>query len=136
IMLIGASLLLIAFGIYAFVRWMKKSDERYIQTILQREPATSTLAMKENGDVLVDLRSWEMMPLASTAKIVIAIQYAFQVYEGKIDNQEPIHLRDRETYYLPKWDGGAHEAWLHYAKEKKLVQKEMVTLREVARGMI
>ncbi|HLR79249.1 MAG TPA: serine hydrolase, partial [Bacillota bacterium] len=136
IMIIGASLLLIALGIYAFVRWMKKSDARYIQKILQREHATSSFVMKENGDVQVDLRSSEMMPLASTVKIVIAIEYAFQVYEGKIDNHEPIHLRDLETYYLPKLDGGAHEAWLHYAKEKKLVQKEMVTLREVARGMI
>src|SRR5699024_12383899 len=86
--------------------------------------STSSFVMIENVDVQVDLRSSEMMPVASTVKIVIAIEYAFQVYEVKIDNHAPIHLRDLETYYLPKLDGGAHEAWLHYAKEKKLVRSE------------
>src|SRR5699024_12348093 len=100
-MIIGASLLLIALGIYAFVRWKKKSDARYIQKILQREHATSSCVMKENGDVQLDLRSSEMMPLASTVKIVIANEYAFQEYEGKIDNHEPLHLQDLDTYHPP-----------------------------------
>ena len=42
------------------------------------------------------------------SKIVIAIEYAKQVAEGKIRKDEKISLKELEKYYVKNTDGGAH----------------------------
>lgn len=50
------------------------------------------------------------------SKIVIAIEYAKQVAEGKIRKDEKISLKELEKYYVKNTDGGAHPAWLDDVK--------------------
>ncbi|CAK4834030.1 unnamed protein product [Aphanomyces euteiches] len=76
------------------------------------------------------------MPLASTVKIMVAIEYAKQAAEGVITPDESVKLKELEPYYLPNLDGGAHPSWLSYIESKQLVKDGAVALEEVAKGMI
>ena len=40
------------------------------------------------------------LPLASMAKIIIAVEFAKQVSEGKINRDEQISLQELEKYYV------------------------------------
>ena len=61
-----------------------------------------------NGNVTVDLRSDRKMPLASTVKIIVAIEFSEQAAAGKINPQEAVPLADLDRFYLTDTDGGAH----------------------------
>ena len=70
------------------------------------------------------------------AKIVIAVEFAKQVSEGKISRDEQISLHELEKYYVKDTDGGAHPDWLEDARERELVKNGQINLEEVAKGMI
>ncbi|WP_298467889.1 serine hydrolase [uncultured Psychrobacillus sp.] len=93
-------------------------------------PDTSSLYFSKDGNVLVSYNVEENRPLASVVKIVVAMEYAFQVEEGKINPTTRIGLEDLDVYYIPNTDGEAHEAWLDS------LETEKPTLQEVAKGMI
>lgn len=78
------------------------------------------------------------MPLASTVKIIIAIEFSKQAANGTIDKNESISVAELEVYYIPGTDGGAHTSWLEHLKEKdsSTIHQGKVKLYEVAKGMI
>lgn len=104
--------------------------------MLHKGQVKSSMVFNENGETKINLRSSDMMPLASTVKIMVAMEYAYQVVEGKIDGEARISIKELEKYYLPGLDGGAHEAWMDNVKRNSFVKDGTVTLREVGRGMI
>lgn len=97
---------------------------------LKENPETSSLYFSKDGNVLISYNEKQIRPLASVVKIIVAMEYAFQVEEGKVDPTTSIGLEDLDVYYIPKTDGGAHEAWLDS------LETESPTLQEVAKGMI
>lgn len=134
--MISIGFFLLAGGFFVFVKWMNTSNSDYVIKKLQDNNIESSMVFNENGVEKVSLRSSDMLSLASTMKIMVALEYAFQSSEGKIDGNESIKLKELETYYLPKFDGGAHAAWVEDAKEQGFIKNNEVPLREVARGMI
>lgn len=126
-------ILLICIG---FVFWLNSASPAYVSKKLTNKNMQSSIVFIENGEKRLAIDSEKLMPLASTVKIVVAIEYAFQIEEDKLDPDELIKLSELEVYYIPNLDGGAHEAWLEYVKEKDLNKDDFVSLREVARGMI
>lgn len=74
------------------------------------------------------------MPLASTVKIIIAIEYAEQASAGKINPDELIEVTELDKFYVPNTDGGAHPNWLKKAGNK--IQDNQIPIREIAKGMI
>ncbi|MDZ5471472.1 serine hydrolase [Bacillus sp. 31A1R] len=135
VLIIGGVILLIVAIFFGFIKWLNSSNPEYVVKMLQKNNKSS-LVFIENGEVKVDLRSKEMLGLASTVKIMVAMEYAYQVSEGKVDSNEMIQLNNLEKYYFSKLDGGAHEAWIKYSNDKGLIKNDAVSLREVARGMI
>lgn len=89
-------------------------------------------SMHWNDQNVVDINSNKALPLASTAKIIVAIEYANQAVESIIDPREEIALEELNKYYLPYTDGGAHEAWLDQFENST----QSVSLEEIAKGMI
>jgi D-alanyl-D-alanine carboxypeptidase len=134
--IVSIGFFLLAGAFFIFVKWMNSSNPDYVVKKLQDTDIKSSMVFKENGEDKVSLRSSDMLSLASTVKIMVALEYAFQSSEGKIDGDEGINLKELETYYLPKLDGGAHEAWIAHGKEQGYIKNDSVSLREVARGMI
>ena len=76
------------------------------------------------------------MPLASTVKLLIAIEFAQQSAHEMINENSYAKLADIEKFYIANTDGGAHPAWLEYAKTHNEIKDGQVKLVDVARGMM
>ncbi|MEK5433608.1 serine hydrolase [Lysinibacillus sp. FSL R7-0073] len=114
---------------------VKKDDPEYIVQFMKENKGNKnvSVAIQYNRLSWVEQHTKEPLPLASTVKIIVAIAYAQQAADGHINPQQQVRLRELETFYIPKTDGGAHEAWL---AQLNLNGKGSVPLSEVAKGMI
>lgn len=121
--------------ILKFQKEVKKDDPEYIVQFMKENKGNKnvSVAIQYNRQSWVEQHTKEPLPLASTVKIIVAIAYAQQAADGHINPQQQVRLRELETFYIPKTDGGAHEAWL---AQLNLNGKESVPLSEVAKGMI
>lgn len=128
--------LVIGIGIYMFKKEVNKENPEYILQFIKEnsESEKLSLSINYNEQKWVEVNPTKQLPLASTVKIIIAIEYARQAAEGKIDPQQEVSLEELNTYYVPKTDGGAHDAWIANLNNGKEVGK--VHLSEVAKGMI
>ncbi|WP_342567379.1 serine hydrolase [Psychrobacillus sp. FSL K6-4046] len=107
-----------------------KTDSDIVLEHLIENPETTSLYFAKEGEVHISHNDEEVRPLASVVKIMVALEYAFQVEEGKVDPATIIDLDDLNVYYIPQTDGGAHEAWI------ESLETEQPMLQEVAKGMI
>lgn len=126
-----AAMILILGGIGV---WYFLPDKNHIADFIVEHPDKSAIQLVRNDSVLIDFQSDKMMPLASTVKIIIAIEYAEQAAKGMIDADELIDLDDLEKFHIPNTDGGAHNIWLKSIENIK--QENRIPLRKVAQGMI
>ncbi|MGG0215548.1 serine hydrolase [Bacillus mycoides] len=118
--------------------YLSKEDPDYVLNYIKEHKGdeTCSLLIRKNGEVVTSVNENKKLPLASMAKIVIAVEFAKQVSEGKISRDEQISLQDLEKYYVKNTDGGAHPDWLEDSKVRELVQNGQIALEEVAKGMI
>lgn len=96
----------------------------------------ASVYITRNDSVVANLNENKLMPLASTVKIMVAIEFAQQSAKDMINENSYVSLNELDKYYIPNTDGGAHPAWLDYAKKNKLIKGDSVKLVDVARGMI
>lgn len=77
-----------------------KENSNYVLNYIKehKDDKTTSLIVKRNGETLTSINEKEKLPLASMSKIVIAIEYAKQVAEGKIRKDEQISLKELEKY--------------------------------------
>ena len=96
----------------------------------------SSIYLVKNDTVLAKLNEHKKMPLASTVKILVAIEFAKQVGAGVFKGNSMVAMSELDKYYIPLTDGGAHEGWLAYEKKQGHIQNDSVSLLNIARGMI
>jgi len=96
----------------------------------------ASVYITRNDSIVASLNENKLMPLASTVKIMVAIEFAKQSAHDVINENNYVPLSELDKYYIPNTDGGAHPAWLDYAKKNKLIKGDSVKLVDVARGMI
>lgn len=123
-------------GFFWLSQWTKKPDADYVLKFIAKNPDRSSLSIIKNGKSLADVQSDRLLSLASTVKIIIAIEYSQQAAHSEIDPAEKIKTGDLARFYIPGTDGGAHEAWLEAMKEQGHLQNGTVSLMEIAKGMI
>ncbi|MEK4385647.1 serine hydrolase [Solibacillus sp. FSL W7-1464] len=128
----GVLSLIAGIAAYALLR----DNPNYVIQHLKENPESSSLYVAENGEPVITYQSTVIRPLASTVKILIAVEYAMQVEENKIQKDQTIPLADLNRYYLKNTDGGGHEAWLEAVKQNGGIQNNAVTLHDVAKGMV
>lgn len=128
----GVITLITGIAAYALLR----DNPNYIIQHLKENPESTSLYLAENGEPVITYQTTVIRPLASTVKILIALEYAMQVEENKIQKDQTIPLDDLNRYYLKNTDGGAHAAWLEAMKQDGGIQNNEVTLHDVAKGMI
>src|SRR5699024_1711779 len=102
----------------------------------KKHPESSSFMFAKNDSSLVSYQANDRRPLASTMKIIIAIEYAEQVAQDKIDPQQKVSLEEPGRFYLKGTDGGAHPGWLEEMKEKDRIEDGKVALHDIAKGMI
>jgi len=108
-------------------------DKQIIAEFIEKNPEKCAILVLRNGEVVASQNTGRVMPLASTVKIIVAIEYAEQAASGKINAEEPVSLDELEKFHIPNTDGGAHTAWLAFVAEK--IENGKIPLREVAKGM-
>jgi len=96
----------------------------------------ASIYITKNDTVIAFLNENKLMPLASTFKILVAIEFAKQASADIIDKNVRVPLSEIDKYYLPNTDGDAHPSWLEYERKKNHIRGDSVRLIDVARGMI
>jgi len=105
-------------------------------SFLSTNRTRSAFTLNVNDMLLARLNENNLMPLASTMKIMVAVEYAKQAGNGVLDPHSRVGLSELEKYYLPMTDGGAHSRWLAYERESGHISGDSIELRDVARGMM
>ncbi len=103
---------------------------------IKANPSRSSLYLSQNDTVLAHLNENKMMPLASTVKILVAVEFAKQAAKKVFDENEMISLQELDKYYLPNTDGGAHPNWIAYERRIGHIKEQSIALINIARGMI
>ena len=126
----------IALVIGAFTFSLLRDNPDYVLKRLKEHPQNSSFYLAENGKVVVAYESAVKRPLASTVKILVALEYAMQVEENRLQKDTLVSLDELSKFYLKNSDGGGHEAWLEAMQQNNSIQHNQVTLHNVAKGMI
>ncbi|MFP4458188.1 MAG: serine hydrolase [Candidatus Zixiibacteriota bacterium] len=113
--------------------YFRPQADRITDHILENNENAAILLVQD-GDTICSLNPEKMMPLASTMKIIIAIEYAYQAADGIIDADQMITFSDIDKYWIKKTDGGAHRIWKNSVSSKAKDNK--IPIREIAKGMI
>ena len=127
------------FILFTNVGCQTKSDVTPLTSIsdfLKNNPERSSFLLIRNDSIKIQLRQDKKFPLASTVKIMIAIEFSKQVASGKINPNESIDVSDLDLYYLPSTDADAHPKWKQSAVTRNELINNRVSLQEVAKGMI
>ncbi len=103
---------------------------------IQQNKTNSSLFLRKNDTVIAVLNEDKLMPLASTVKIIIAIEFAKQAAHNIFNKNEKISLSELDKFYLPNTDGNAHPNWIDYERKNGNIINDSVKLIDVAKGMI
>ncbi len=112
------------------------AQEKTIPEFIRDNPDKSSIYLVVNGEVQASVNPDRMMPLASTVKIIVAIEYAYQAASGKVNPAQLVDTSILNHYYIPNTDGGAQPGWINYVQKKGLLNEGKTSLEEVAKGMI
>lgn len=128
----GSILLVVGVAGYAIFR----DNPDYVLNHLKENPQTSSLYVAENGLEFITYQSDVVRPLASTVKILIAVEYAMQIDANTLQKDSVVTLEELNRYYIKNTDGNAHEEWLKTMESEGKIKDNAVTLHEVAKGMV
>lgn len=129
-------LLFVFCSIFSFSYNASAQQSDSLLAFLKTHPDRSSLYLIKNDTVVARLNEQKMMPLASTMKIVVAIEFAKQAAFHVFDTSEMVALKELNKYYIPFTDGGAHTQWLAFEKSQGNINNDSVPLIHVARGMM
>lgn len=102
--------------------WSSNNDDaQYIASFIEehKDEKNSALLIKRNDKVVYSVNPDVVLPVASTMKLIVALEYTKQVTEGKIDRSSFVSINDVNRYYVPGTDGGAQDRWQNYLQKKK-----------------
>ena len=122
------------FSAIFFCTAQKNADS--LLNFISKNKKRSAVYLVQNDTVLAKLNENKLMPLASTVKIMVAIEFAKQAGAKVINQETLVPLKELDKYYIPNTDGGAHPAWIQYEKKQQHINNETVKLIDVAKGMI
>lgn len=107
-----------------------------ILNFIRNNPNNTGLYLVVNDTAVAALNQNKPMPLASTVKWLIALEWAKQCAAGLMSADERIPISIIENYYIPNTDGNAHPVWLKHLQENNRIINDSVTLLDVAKGMM
>jgi D-alanyl-D-alanine carboxypeptidase len=133
-MKLKSSLLLLFIFTILFTKAQTIADS--LANFIAANKSRSSIYLTQNDTVLARMNEQLMMPLASTVKILVAIEFAKQAANNVVNENDMVALSELDRYYLPNTDGNAHPDWIAYEKRKKHIVNDSIALIHVARGMI
>jgi len=132
--LIGIGILiLLAAGLFGVAYFMVQPDKDRVLNFIEENPERAAISFKTSKGIEANHNENQLLPLASTVKIIIAIEYAYQKADSTIQLEDNVSLSELDKYHYPETDGGAHNRWL---SSLNLQNDSLVSLNDVAKGMI
>jgi D-alanyl-D-alanine carboxypeptidase len=96
----------------------------------------SSLYMLKNDYEFAKLNEDKLMPLAGTANIMVAVEFAKQAAYNVFGFNALVPLKEINKFYLPNTDDGAYRNWIKYETRVGHIKNDSVKLIDVARGMV
>lgn len=115
---------------------ISQSTADSLLNFIKNNKSKSALYLVQNDTVIARLNENKMMPLASTVKIMVALEFAKQAGQHVFDENKLVPLKELNRYYLPNTDGNAHPQWLAFEKAQNHIKNDSISLMNVARGMM
>ena len=128
--------LLFAISICAGAVCKAQGEPDSLLDFIAKNKMRAALYLVQNDTVMAQVNKDKLMPLASTVKIMVALEFAKQAAKNVFDQNSLVSLKELDKFYLPNTDGGAHPSWISYEKTKGHVKSDSIALINVARGMI
>lgn len=127
--------IIVGFGILI---WYFKSviSADTIAEYIHDHPENSSIYLTVNNQVLADKNSDRKMPLASSVKIIVAIEYAQQVADSIVNPNTMVDTNIINRYYIPNTDGGAQPEWIKSQIAQNKIADSKVSIEQIAKGMI
>lgn len=95
-----------------------------------------SLFVLRDGVPMIDLNGNSQMQLMSTYKTIVAVEYAWQVTQGKLNPKTWINIKEQlNLFYLPNMDTG-HTEWLKLMLETGKIVNGRIRLKHIPEGMI
>jgi D-alanyl-D-alanine carboxypeptidase len=134
--IITSAILVLLVALLVSAKWNNKPDPAYVLKFIKTHPEQASLYVMRNGEVIADVQSGHLMPLASVVKVIVAIEFSKQAAANKINALEQVLINDIEKFYIPGFDGNAHTIWLKNMESHNIIKNGCVDLLEIAKGMI
>ncbi|MDM5189214.1 serine hydrolase [Bacillus sp. DX4.1] len=137
--IIGVFILLISGNFLVKKVWSSNNDDaQYIASFVEehKDEKNSALLIKRNDKVVYSVNPEVVLPVASTMKLIVALEFTKQVVDGRIDSNTIVSIDDVNRYYIPNTDGGAQDRWQRYLIRTEKMDENTVSLEEVAKGMV
>lgn len=130
--------ILYLFSLLFFVQYagVAQAPADQLLDFIVKNKARASLYLVQNDTVLAHLNENKLMPLASTVKMMVAIEFAKQAAQNVVHAEDYVALQELDKYYLANTDGGAHPNWITYEKQLGHIKNDSIKLIDVARGMI
>src|SRR5699024_12329613 len=113
-----------------------KSNPNYVLKHLEKNPENSALYVSVDNNEKIAYKADTPRLLASVATIIIALEHAYQIHDGNINEDETVPLSSLEALYIEDSVGGALGAGVDEMKEEDNIHREFSRLHDVARRII
>ncbi len=112
----------------------QSAADSLLNFILKNKSRVS-LYMLKNDYEFARLNEDRIMPLAGTANLIVAVEFAKQAAYNVFGFNALVPIKDIKKYYLPNTDGDAYRNWVKYETRIGHIKNDSVKLIDVARGM-
>lgn len=126
----GLGILAVLFGgvfAYFYFKYLRYEKD-FVAEYLLKNPNKYAIYWTRNDSLLVSHRADTLMPLASTVKTIIAIEFAQQAAVGKIKPEEKIPLGELLRFYIKDTDGGATPRLVGRFEKSEVNTKQCCTI--------
>lgn len=120
-------------GIWRFRKKMNKADPIQLAHLMREklDKGEAALSCRINRKLWLDINENIEFPIASVPQLFIALEYAKQAANEKINPKELTQVEELNVFYIAKTDGNAHTNWL-----ASLNNPTEVTLKQIVEGMV
>ncbi len=128
-------LCLIVFAVFAKPGFCQNAADSLLN-FMKANKTRCAIYLTQNDSVIAHLNENKMMPLASTVKILVALEFAKQAAQKVIVENGYVALRELDKFYLPNTDEDAHPRWIAYERKLGNIKNDSARLVDIARGMV
>lgn len=128
---IGGIIIVLAvmIGVFYFYKTSLYGFKKY----LLNNPDKFSLTVSINDSIVANHNSDKVRYLASTRKLIVLIEYAHQLEDAIINENEIVPISNVDLFYVEDTDGNAHYTWKEEFRKNNTKQ---ITLKNIVEGMI